>query len=121
MQNAAQAYGKIAKQTSSPRDLEASLLLQAASRLQAIRDGWDTDRSQLDKALLYNRMLWTIFLTSVTDGSHELPAEVRQNVANLGIFVLNQTLATITDPRPEQLVSLIKINREVASGLLGRA
>jgi flagellar protein FlaF len=121
MQNAAQAYGNVAKQTSSPRELEASLLLQAASRLQAVHDGWDKSRSQLDEALLYNRKLWTVFLTTATDGSNPLPAGIRQNVANLGIFVLNKTLATISDPRPEHLDSLIKINRELAAGLMGRA
>ena len=41
MQHAAQAYGKVAKQTASPRDLEADLLLKAAARLQAISDDWD--------------------------------------------------------------------------------
>ena len=38
---AAQAYGKVAKETAGPRDLEASLLLGAASRLQSVRDNWD--------------------------------------------------------------------------------
>ena len=36
MQSAAQAYKNVARQTSSPRELEASLLLQAASRLQTL-------------------------------------------------------------------------------------
>jgi len=121
MQNAAQAYGNVAKQTSSPRELEANLLLKAASRLQAVHDAWDKNRSQLDEALLYNRKLWTIFLTTVTDASNPLPAEIRQNVANIGIFVMNHTLTTLADPRPEQLNALIKINRELAAGLLARA
>lgn len=42
MTQAAQAYGKTANKTSSPRDLEADLLLQAASQLQSIRDGWES-------------------------------------------------------------------------------
>ncbi len=42
MQSAAQAYGKVAKQIANPRELEADLLLKAASRLQAIHDAWDT-------------------------------------------------------------------------------
>jgi flagellar protein FlaF len=121
MHNAAQAYGNVAKQTSSPRELEAHLLLKAASRLQAVHDAWDQNKSQLDEVLLYNRKLWTIFLTTVTDASNPLPAEIRQNVANIGLFVMNQTLATMGDPRPEQLKSLIKINRELAAGLMSRA
>lgn len=121
MHSAAQAYGTVAKKTASPRELEADLLLKAASQLQAIRDAWDENKSGLDDALLYNRKLWSVFLTSVTSGDNPLPTEARQNVANLGLFVMNQTLAMMTNPRPEQLGSLIRINRELAAGLLGRA
>ena len=112
---------KRSRQTSSPRDLEANLLLQAAARLQSVHDDWDKDKSQLDDALLYNRKLWSVFLSEVTDGNNPLPKDVRQNVANLGLFVMNQTVAVMSDPRPEHLGSLININREVAAGLLGRA
>src|SRR6476661_4583844 len=121
MQSAAQAYGTIAKQIVSPRELEADLLLTAASRLQAIFDTWDRKKADLDEALLYNRKLWSIFLTSVTSAEHPLPVAIRQNVANLGLFVMNQTLSIMNEPRREQLGSLININRELAAGLLGRA
>ena len=67
MQSAAQTYQNVSRQTESPRNLEASLLLQAAARLQSVHDGWDTNKSQLDEALLYNRKLWSVFLTDVTD------------------------------------------------------
>src|SRR5213075_1526062 len=111
MQSAAHAYGKVAKETSSPQELEATLLLKAASRLQAVRDGWDQKSSELGDALLYNRKLWSIFLTSVTRPDNPLPDLVRQNVANLGLFVMNQTISLTAEPRPEKLVSLININR----------
>ncbi len=121
MQNATKAYGAVALQTASPRNLEATLLLQAASRLQLVQDEWDSEDSGLDRALLFNRKLWTVFLTSVTRGDHPLPPEIRQNVANIGVFVLNQTLSMMTNPRREQLGSLISINRELAAGLRGKA
>jgi flagellar protein FlaF len=121
MQNAAQAYGAVAKQIVNPRELEADLLLKAASRLQAIHDAWDDRNSELSEALFYNRKLWSIFLTSVTSPGHPLPAEIRQNVANLGLFVMNQTVDILSSPRRERLGSLININRELAAGLLGRA
>ena len=120
MHYAAQAYGKVAKQTANPRELEADLLLKAAGKLQAIRDSWEQMRPTLDEALLYNRKLWTVFLTSVTEDGNPLPREIRQNIANLGLFVMNQTLSVQSDPRPEKLGSLININREIASGLRGR-
>jgi flagellar protein FlaF len=121
MRNAAQVYGKVAKETASPRELDANLLLRAAARLQAIRDGWDAKAKELDDALLYNRKLWSIFLTSVTRDDNPLPREIRQNIANLGVFVMNQTVALGTDRRPERLGSLIAVNRERAAGLLARA
>jgi flagellar protein FlaF len=121
MQNAAQTYGAIAKQTGNPRELEADLLLNAAARLQAIRDGWDARRPELEAALIFNRKLWSIFVTSATSPDNPLPAGLRQNVANLGIFVFKQTLTVLANPKPENLGSLISINRELAAGLLGRA
>ena len=121
MQSATQAYGAVAKQIVNPRELEADLLLKAASRLQAIYDGWERGKAGLDDALLYNRKLWSIFLTSVTNAEHPLPGAVRQNIANLGLFVMNQTVMMLSNPKREQLHSLISINRELAAGLLGRA
>jgi flagellar biosynthesis activator protein FlaF len=121
MRTAAQAYGTVAKKIVNPRELEADLLLKAASQLQAVHDAWDERRPALGDALLYNRKLWSIFLTSVTSPDHPLPTTIRQNVANLGVFVMNSTVAMMTNPRREQLGSLININRELAAGLLGRA
>jgi flagellar biosynthesis activator protein FlaF len=121
MQPAAQAYVAVARQIVNPRELEADLLLKAASRLQAVHDAWDRTKPEFDHALLYNRKLWSIFLTSVTSSEHPLPVAIRQNVANLGLFVMNQTVAIMRDPQRDQLGSLININRELAAGLLGRA
>jgi flagellar protein FlaF len=121
MPSAAQTYRNVARQTSSPRELEANLLLQAAARLQSVQEFWDQKRTQLDEALLYNRRLWSIFLSEMTDAKNPMPQNVRQNVANIGLFVMNHTVTVMKDPRPQHLGSLININREIAAGLLGRA
>jgi flagellar protein FlaF len=96
-------------------------LLQAAARLQSVQDSWDQKRAQLDEALLHNRRLWSIFLSEMTDAKNPMPKNVRQNVANIGLFVMNHTVTVMNDPRPQHLGSLININREIAAGLLGRA
>jgi flagellar protein FlaF len=119
MHNAAQAYQAAAKQTLSPRALEADLLLKAASRLKSVQDGWNGSKPDLNSALLYNRKLWTIFLASVTNTEHPLPTDVRQNIANLGVFIMNETMSCMADPRPDRLSTLININRELAAGLRG--
>jgi flagellar protein FlaF len=97
------------------------LLLKAATQLQAVYDGWDKKKSELDLALRYNRKLWSIFLASVTSSEHPLPSGIRQNVANLGIFVMNQTITITHQPTREHLRTLININRELAAGLIGRS
>ena len=120
MQSAANAYRSVAKEIASPRDLEANLLLKAAAQLQAISDRWERDNSGLDEALTYNRKLWTIFLESVTSADSELPTEIRENVASLGVFIMKHTFAVMAKPRRESLASLININRSLAAGLRGK-
>jgi flagellar biosynthesis activator protein FlaF len=121
MRSAAMAYGAVAKQVLGPRELEADLLLKAASRLQAVQDGWETTRPQLNNALLFNRKLWTIFISAITAPEHPMPVSLRQNLANLGLFIFSHTVALQSNPQPHKLTSLIKINREVAAGLRGSA
>ena len=121
MTQAAQAYSKTANKTSSARDMEADLLLQAAAQLQSIRDGWDSKHTELNAALNNNRKLWTLLVATVTRPENPLPVNLRQNVANIGLYVFKQTIAAMANPRPEQLGSLININRELASGLRSQA
>ena len=64
-----QIYKETAKIVANPREVEANLLFQSASRLQAIADHWDGKAAELRDALLYNRRLWTIFLASVTQSA----------------------------------------------------
>jgi len=120
MEHAIKAYGETAKQTATPRELEADLLLKAATRMQAVHDAWEGFGPALTHALLYNRRLWTLFIDSVLSDSNPLPRETRQNLANIGVFVMQQTFSLMTDPSPQKLRPLISINREIAAGLSGR-
>lgn len=113
-------YKETANVVADPREVEANLLYQAASRLQAIQDHWEEKAKDLRDALLNNRRLWTIFLTSVTNAANPLPKEIRENVANLGLFVIRHTILVEADPRSDRLSVLIAINRNVAAGLTGR-
>lgn len=118
MQNqAAEAYARTKKSTASPRELEATLLSKAAGRLQAVRDDWEARRGELDAALAFNRKLWTVFVGSVTRAENPLPKDLKQNVANLGLFVFNQTMGIIAEPDPAKLGALISINQLLAEGL----
>lgn len=117
MHYASRAYAQTAKETASPRQLEANLLLKAAAKLQAVHESWREEPIGLNEALTYNRRLWTVFIDSVIDENNRLPPQVRQNIANLGIFVMGETFSLMTKPKPDHLLSLININRDIAAGL----
>jgi len=101
----------------SPRELEASLLLKAAYQLQDVQEDWQLKRGKLADALDYNKKLWTVLLSAVTNPDNPLPANIRQNVANLGIFILGQVLETAQDPSSARIKVMVDLNRELASGL----
>ena len=121
MHYASKAYATAAKDTVSPRELEATLLLKAAAKLQAVHDCWDDKPAGLDDAILYNRRLWTVFIDAVTQDDNKLPTPVRENLTKLGVFVMGETFSLMTKPRLEQVESLIRINRGIAAGLRGKA
>lgn len=111
------AYSNVAQATIAPRELEASLLVKAAAKLQAVKDGWEAGVPALTDALHYNRRLWTVFAASVTSPDSPLPKQVRENVGSLAVFVFSRSLDAETAPSPEKLSALIDINREIAAGL----
>ena len=90
MSNAAQAYARTAQTSSSPREIEAQALLKAARQLREIQDNWKGPDNDMQKALLFNRRLWSIFMSAADSESNPQPLEVRQNIANIGVFVMKQ-------------------------------
>ncbi len=123
MQNGFSAYAaaaKSAQSTVSPRELEASLLLKAAIRLQGIADDWDGRRRDLDDALGYNRKLWTLLVSAVIAEDNPLPVDIKRNILGLANFIFNQSFRIAAAPAPEALGSLVAINRDIAAGLRGR-
>jgi len=121
MNYASNAYAKTSITTAGPRELEASLLLQAAAKLQAVHDSWRDKPLGLNDALLYNRRIWAVFLDAVTSESNKLPVAVRENVMRLGVYVMAETFSLMTNPKPDHLTSIIKINRGIAAGLRDKA
>jgi len=122
MHSATRLYKAVSEKIASPRATEADLLLEAAVRLQKVQGNWESrGANELDDALRYNRMLWTIFVSTVTKAENPLPQTIRQNVANLGIFVMKHTIAILVEPKPEKISALIEINRNLAAGLTANA
>jgi flagellar biosynthesis activator protein FlaF len=118
MAKPADSYSNTAQKTGDPRELEAQLLMRAAAKLQTIKNGTATDLIDRLNALRYNRRLWLVFADAVTKPENPLPREIKQNVANLAIFVAKHTLNIETAREPDESVGvLININRAIAAGL----
>lgn len=121
MSDAAKAYARVANTTAAPREIEAQALLKAANQLQDAVNNADPADERTKAALLFNRKLWSIFMSDALRDENPQPLELRQNIANIGIFVLTQTAALQLNPQLDQFKSLIEINRNLAAGLSGRA
>lgn len=115
---AAQAYQKASQVAVSPRELEANLLMKAAARLQLIKDEWqESTLAEKDDALTYNRKLWTVLVTSATSAESQLPQEIKNNMATLGLFVFKQTMTILMTDDADKVGAIISINRAIAEGL----
>ena len=91
--------------------------MKSASRLKAVQEKWEVDRSDLDPAVVYNRKLWTILATSATDADSQLPEDLKKNIALIAIFIFNRSLDLIVEPKSSDLDALIDINKHIAAGL----
>jgi flagellar protein FlaF len=118
-QTGANAYQQTTKAVETARERESALLMRAAASIQKVKDEWPASSEQLEPALNFNRKLWSVFMTSVTKEDSPLPDELRQNIANLGIFVMNQTREMFLEPEPQKLEVLVRLNRQIAAGLRG--
>ena len=121
MSTAAKAYARTAQVSSSPRDIEAQTLLMAARKLVEVQqDLKGPGDKRVHAALLFNRQLWTIFMSAAESNDNPQPIEVRQNILNIAAFVLQRTLELQNNPTAEKIQSLIDINSNIAAGLSGR-
>lgn len=118
--NAYASAARTAKTAIPPRELEAELLMKAATHLQSVADHWESRAGELDAALDFNRKLWTLLASALARPDHPLPARDRQNLLNLANFILAESFRISATASREALPSLIDINRNIAAGLRGR-
>jgi flagellar biosynthesis activator protein FlaF len=117
----AETYSRVSYASSSPREIEAQALLKAARQLQEVQSNWTGPDKRLNDALRYNRRLWSIFISAAESNDNPQPLNIRQNIANIGLFVLKRTVEMQFAPDPAKLKPLIDINCHIAAGLAGRA
>lgn len=111
-----QAYQQTQRGNLSPREVEATALTKAAMML-ADAQNKPGDRDAFNKALRFNHLLWTIIQADITEEENELPPEISANVMSLSLFVDRQTTKALRSCEPQDLDSLININRNLAAGL----
>lgn len=119
--NPLDAYQSVEKSTLSGRELEASVLMRATLLLTEAQNNWGRPghEERLDHAVRHNQRIWTLFQAELTQADHPLPAEIRQNLLSLSVFIDKRTFDVIAYPDPAKLDILISINKNVAAGLRG--
>ena len=119
--SAAGAYGNNAqKNTNDPREVEARVLLKSAQFLQDLQNDWtNMNREVLEETLKYNRNIWLMFFdTAVENTEGDRPNDVRNNIYNLAKYVFKREVDILAKPEKNKLDILIKINRDIAGGLM---
>lgn len=119
MVNLSDAYSNTHAASMTPREVEAFCLTRAALMLNDIRQDWDGRKHELDEVLEKNKVLWVALTSKINDEDNPLPVDLKQNMANLALFIFKRTIELIADPVPEKLDALISINRNIAAGLRG--
>lgn len=120
--NASSAYGTNAqKHAEDPREIEARVLLKSAQFMQDLQNDWDArPKEALEDILKYNRNIWLMFYDTAIENAEgeQRPDALRNNIYNLANFVFKRELDILAKPEKQKLEILIKINRDIANGLL---
>jgi flagellar protein FlaF len=120
MNYAANAYARTSRSALTPREAESAVLLKAAQQLIGASHGLAAgDTKRLNEALSFNQRVWTILASEATADENPLPADIKQGIGNLGVFVLRSCVDTMIEPTPEKIATLVGINNEIAAGLQG--
>jgi flagellar biosynthesis activator protein FlaF len=113
------AYRKTQKSTMSGREIEASVLTQAALKLVSCQDKWGTEghETRLDEALRFNQLVWSIFQAELAKPENPLPRKLREDLLSLSVFVDKRIFEIMGFPESDRLTILININLNLAAGL----
>lgn len=116
-----EAYKTVHKTTMSGRDIEASVLTQAALKLKECQNNWDAadHAAKLDEALKFNQMVWSIFQSELSKEDNPLPKKLREDILSLSAFIDKRIFEVMAYPSPERLTIIINISLNLATGLRG--
>jgi flagellar protein FlaF len=123
MMNPTRVYEEMRAESQSGRELEASLLQRAARKLGHCIPDWPERGRQdfeakLEEALLFNQKLWTLLQVELSSPENPLEPRVRRNLLQLSHYVDRKTLGLFSGGVLKDLQILIRINQEIAAGLM---
>jgi len=116
MINPADAYTTSQVATMSDRETEAFCLMRSALLLSDVQKSME-NRALLEEVLEKNKILWVALTSKINDDDHPLPKDIKQNMANLALFIFKRTIDILVEPKAEKLDAIININRNIAAGL----
>jgi flagellar biosynthesis activator protein FlaF len=121
LRNCYQSYDNMSKETMSGRELEAYVLTKAANKFKGCLPDLENQQHEgkLEEALVYNQKIWNVLQEELVNENNPLPAQIRQNLLNLSLFVDRHTLTTMAFPDSSKVQMLVDINLNLASGLRG--
>lgn len=114
-----QAYEDVNRTTMSGRDVEVTVLNQAAKKLAECQKNWNAEGhvNRLNDALKYNQLIWSIFQSELEKEDNPLPRKIRLDMPRLIKFVDRRIFETMAEPSPEKLDIVINITQNIAAGL----
>ena len=113
----ANPYSNVPTVNSDPRQVEAWALTETALRMKAAQKEPVSEATLLE-AVRLNWRLWTIFQANLCEPDCPVPLEIRSSLLSLSNFIDKHTAGIIANPEPAKLEVLIRINREIAGGLM---
>ncbi len=115
------AYRSAQASNMSGREIEAAALTRCALLLDDCRKHWAApDRPEkLAEALRTNQVVWSILQSELVKPDNPLPADIRNNILTLSLFIDNRIIDLMANPQPERLKIIIDINLNLAAGLRG--
>jgi len=105
------------------RETDSRALSGAAARMEEAKKTLYSNQKSKEAlkawgdAIRYNQQLWTVFQVAVMDENNPLPGDLKVTLLNLARFVDRTSFSIIGKFVPDQIESLITINRILAAGL----
>jgi flagellar protein FlaF len=112
--HAGSIYGKVMRETESPREIEYRVFEQITAALEDAEHP-DAHFTTRIAAMHRNRELWLTLTCDLANENNELPNSLRASLISLGLWVVRETQRLKRNSG--SLADLIEVNRSIMRGL----